>query len=278
MDDKILDGKKLSEDLLCKVHQQAIKSTDRPSLAALLIGDNASSQLYIKLKKKACEKCGIDFHQYFFEENCTEKEILETINFLNNDPNTNAILVQLPLPDKYDTDKIIEAIDYKKDIDGFHPKNRANMQKCVYKVLPPLPAGIIELVKTTKDDITNKKITILCNNKMFGDPFRCIWGKANQVTVITTEDQDWKEQIKSADLLIVSIGIPYFITKDMIKVGVIIIDVGINKLDNGEVVGDVNFADVLDKVKFISPVPGGVGPMTVATLLMNLIKLSKLSK
>jgi len=148
------------------------------------------------------------------------------------------------------------------------------MEKCVYKILPPLPAGIKEMIDSTGEVIEGKEITILCNHKLFGEPFKCFWGGKNRVNIITTEDKNWKEDVEVADILIVSLGLPYFITQDMIKEDCIVIDVGINKLDNGEVVGDVNFADVIEKVKYISPVPGGVGPMTIAMLLKNLVKIS----
>jgi len=275
--EKILDGKKISEKILTKIMQKYANEESAPGLAAILIGDDKSSNLYVRLKKEACESCCINFSNYLFTENQTTQEVIDTILFLNKDPEINGILVQLPLPDNFDTEKIIEAIDYRKDIDGFHPKNRAAMDKCSYKVLPPLPAGIKELVESTGESVEGKEITILCNNKLFGTPFTCFWGEKNNVRIVSTKDKDWKEAVKDADLLIVSVGVAFLIEKDMIKEGCTIIDVGINRLDNGETVGDVNFADVIDKVKFISPVPGGVGPMTIAMLLTNLIELKRLS-
>jgi len=275
LDDKILNGKSLSIKFLTKVRQEIAKKFYKVGLAAILVDNDPSSELYVKLKKRACEKCDVDFHLYRFDSSNSEQDIIDTIKFLNDDPETTGILVQLPLPERFDTDKILNAMDYRKDIDGFHPKNRADMEKCVYKILPPLPLGIIELVNSTKETIENKSITILCNHKLFGDPFKCVWGNKNTVNVITTEDKGWKQFIAEADILIVSLGLPFFITKDMIKDGCTIIDVGINKLDNGEVVGDVNIADVIDKVAYISPVPGGVGPMTIAMLLKNLLTLAK---
>ena len=273
---KILDGKAISEEILMGLRQKLANEENPPGLAAILVGDDASSHLYIELKKDACERCGIDFSNYLFESNQTTEEVIQTIEFLNKDPETNGILVQLPLPDNFDTEKIIEAIDYKKDIDGFHPKNRANMDKCIYKILPPLPAGIKALVDSTDEIIENKEITVLCNHELFGSPFNCIWGEKNSVNIVTTKDNGWKEAVAKADILIVSVGVAFLIEKEMIKDNCIIIDVGINKLENDETVGDVNFANVLDKVKHISPVPGGVGPMTVAMLLDNLVKLKEL--
>ncbi len=273
--DKILDGKKIKQKHLQEVKKQVADMSRKPGLAIILIGDNPSSELYVKLKKKACDYCDIDFHSYIFKEDFPEKEIIKTIEFLNTDPEIDGILVQLPLPDKFDTEKIISTIDYRKDIDGFHPKNRKNMKACHYKVMPPLPAGIIELINSSGEKIVNKNITVLCNHKIFGDPFICHYGGNNTVSVVNTEDKNWKSQVGTADVLIVSVGLPHLITKDMIKQDTIVIDVGINKVMDDEIIGDVHFHDVLPKVKFITPVPGGVGPATIGMLLTNLLKLAK---
>lgn len=275
IENKVIDGKGLSEKFIREVRDKVITKNELKGLAIILIGNDPSSQLYVKLKNRACENCGIPFHQYCFDKEAKEEDILASIDFLNNDPETAGILIQLPLPEKFDTDKIISAMDYRKDIDGFHPKNRKNMEACNFHVLPPLPLGIVEMVNATGEKIEDKNIVILCNHKLFGDPFKCVWGEKNQIDIITMDDADWKDKVAEADVLIVSIGLPYFIDKDMIKEGSIVIDVGINKLEDGEIVGDVNFADVIDKVGFISPVPGGVGPMTIAMLLKNLLKIQE---
>jgi len=275
VDNKIIDGKALSEKIIRGIRDSLLTRTDLKGLAVLLIGEDPGSTLYVKLKRRACQDCGIPFHQYNFPETTTEKEIIECLEFLNKDDETAGILIQLPLPDHLNTEKILSAMDYRKDIDGFHPTNQESMKECQYKVAPPLPLGILELVKATGEEIINKKIVILCNHKLFGDPFKCFWGKDNDVQVLTTEDKGWKDAVKIADVLIVSLGIAFFITKDMIKKDSIIIDVGINKLHDGAIVGDVNLDDVVDTAKYISPVPGGVGPMTIAMLLKNLIELQK---
>lgn len=296
---KLLDGRFLSQQILTKLRKQVALMPKPPGLAAVLIGDDERSHIYVKLKKAACEKCGIFFHVYKFPNDCDEKQILECIEFLNKDEETDGIIVQLPLAKKFNTDKIIGAIDYRKDIDGFHPKNRANMKKCVYKIIPPLPLAIIELVNSTKETIKNKKIVLLCNNKIIGQPFRCVWGKDNELQIIIAKktagqnivlSSSQKNMIKSADILITAIGKPKFIKKSMIKEGAIILDAGISKIQSTKhktqnkskiknsklkIVGDVDFKDVLSKVKFITPVPGGVGPMTVAMLLTNLVKIAR---
>jgi len=276
-DDKIINGKELSKKFLQKTKEQIRELGIKPGLAAILIGNDPSSQLYIKLKRHACNDCEIDFHQYHFEGDYTEEELIDCIKFLNNDLETTGILIQLPLPPKYNTEKIIKALDYRKDIDGFHPTNRAKMQKCEYRLLPPLPLAIVELVNSTGQEIKNKEIVILCNHLLFAAPFSCVWGKDNQVKAKTLEDKDWQTAVKKADILIVAIGKPLFINTDMIKKDATIIDVGINKLGD-KIVGDVDYNSVLNKVKFITPVPGGVGPMTIAMLLHNLVQLHLMEK
>lgn len=275
IENKIIDGKTLADKFLQQTRDSLIHKKNIKGLSVLLVGEDPGSHLYVKLKKKACFYCGIPFHQYNFDAKTSEKEIIECIKFLNTDGDVAGILIQLPLPDHLNTEKILTSMDYRKDIDGFHPRNQENMKKCIYRIAPPLPLGILELVKSTNEKIENKKIVILCNHKLFGDPFKCFWGKENDIQVTTTEDKNWKQSVKDADVLIVSIGIAFFITKAMIKKNCIIIDVGINKLHDGAVVGDVNIDDVVNTVKYISPVPGGVGPMTIAMLLQNLIKLQK---
>jgi len=270
--EKIIDGRKLSLQMLVDIRQKVLKLDQTPGLAVLLIGDDPSSHLYVKLKKKACEDCNIDFHRYLFNAHTPEDEIVKVIEFLNNDPDTTGILVQLPLPEGYNTDRIIGAIDPNKDVDGFHPVNLENIKQCNLKIVSPLVLGIVELIKSTGEVIENKKITILCNHKIFGEPFHCFFDASNTIDIVTLEDADYQEKVATADILVVSIGKQQFITAEMIKQDAIIIDVGINKV-NDEIFGDVDFESVISKVKYITPVPGGVGPMTISLLLENLIKL-----
>ena len=269
---KIIDGKKLSEEILADICKQVRHKKVQPGLAAILIGDDPSSHLYVKLKKAACEKCDINFHRYLFENDYKTQDIIDVINFLNNDEDVNGILVQLPLPKGLDTDKIIAAIDPQKDVDGFHPENLKKLKNCDNKIVSPLIGGIMELIKATGEKIANKNICILCNHKIFGEPFHCFFDKSNTIKIVTLKDKDYKKAVSEADVLIVSIGKPKFIKQNKIKDGAIIIDVGINKVKE-KVVGDVDLKAVIKKVKFITPVPGGVGPMTVAMLLKNLISL-----
>jgi len=269
---KIIDGKVIAQKFKNEIREKVKKMDKKPGLAAILVGQNPASKQYVKLKRKACEYTGINFHKYFFEGDYKQKEIIEAIEFLNNDPEVDAILVQLPLPEKYNENEIIAAIDPKKDVDGFHPKNLNKLQAEKPKIISPAALGILELLKATKQPLENKNILIICNSKLFSEPLIYLLNKKNKVKTIAPTHKNLKKECQKADILIVAIGQAEFIEKDFIKKDAIVIDVGINQLD-GETVGDVNFFDVADKVSFITPVPGGVGPMTVAMLLENVLKL-----
>jgi len=262
---QLLDGKKLAEKILEEVRKKVAKMENKPGLAAILVGDNEASKLYLKLKEKACLETGINFHSYLLDNDCSGDKIIEVINFLNNDPETTGIIVQLPLPAKFNTFKIIQAINPKKDIDGFQPNS---------PYTSPTALGIVELLKETKVNLKDKKVIILSNSEEFTQPFK----KLLSDSVIEHANpqlhtSDFGFRTSNADVLIVAIGKPYFIKPDMIKNNVILIDVGINKMD-GKTVGDIDPA--CDQVaSWRSPVPGGVGPMTVAMLLQNLVDLVK---
>jgi methylenetetrahydrofolate dehydrogenase (NADP+)/methenyltetrahydrofolate cyclohydrolase len=257
---KLIDGKKLADKILLQIKDKLAKMNAKPGLVAILIGDNDTSKLYLKLKGKACQETGINFHSYLLDDNCNEDKIIEVINWLNNDAETTGIIVQLPLPSKFKTDKIIQAIAPAKDVDGFQPKS---------KFISPNILGIIELLKTTKVNLKNKQIIILSNSKIFSQPFKKLLPNS-KIEYINPQDKNLTTKTKTADILIVAIGQPYFIKPEMIKKDAILIDVGINTI-KGKTVGDIDPA--CDKVAaWRSPVPGGVGPMTVAMLLKNLIK------
>jgi len=269
---QLIDGKKIADQILLDIKKQVAKLENKPGLAAILIGDEPASKLYLKLKKEACEKAGIDFFSYFLDKNCPEEKILEVISFLNNDQDITGIIIQLPLPKKFNTDKLIKAIKPKKDVDGFHPQS---------KVISPNVLGILELLKQTKVNLKNKKVVILANSEIFSQPFKKLLPKS-KVEYLNPKSAilNLQSELKQADIIIVAIGKPKFIKPDMVKKEAIIIDVGINKIPasakasagrKGKTVGDVD--PKVDKVvAFRSPVPGGVGPMTVAMLLTNLLK------
>ena len=273
---KILDGKILAEQIQLKIKQDLHSKNIRPSLAIILVGEDPASQLYVSKKKIACQDVGIDFHEYLMASNASEKHLLETIDFLNKDEHTDAILVQLPLPAKFDTNKIIKAIDPKKDVDGFHPSNIKDFIKDKALITPGLPLGILKLIKQTKEDLPGKQATIVSKSKVFSKPMiKILEDRKMKVSLVNPNAKNLNEQTLEADILIVSCGKPFLIKEDMVKKDSIIIDVGTNKIDNDYVVGDVDYTNVFPKVKFITPVPGGVGPMTVAMLLYNTVKLAE---
>jgi len=264
----LLDGKALAEKIKSELKEKIEKMQTKPGLATILVGTNPASQLYVKLKAKACAEVGIEFSSYFLEENCPEKKILEVINFLNKDSQINGILLQLPLPKIFDTDKIISKISPQKDVDGFHSDS---------KVVSPNVLGIIELIKSTDVNLKKKKVIVLSNSKKFAEPFKNLLGTSFVEWLNPKVSSSKLQAISSqADIFIVAIGKPNFIKLDMVKKDAIVIDVGINKV-NGKTIGDVDPS--VDKiVAYRSPVPGGVGPITIAMLLSNLYQLAKIDK
>lgn len=263
---QIIDGKALADTIRQETAAQIAKLGIVPGLAAILVGHDAASELYVSLKAKAAKEVGIMFSLYRFPNNASEAEILEAINWLNQDKNIDGILVQLPLPAHLDENKIIQAIDPKKDADGFHGKDY---------VIPGLANGILQLLLSTKENLKDKQALIIARSVEFTGSLSYIlqeFGIANKT--ISPDDNDVKTQTQEADIIIIAAGKPQWIKKEDIKSGAIIIDVGTNRLSDNSVVGDVDFADCLEKASWITPVPGGVGPMTVAMLLKNTVSLS----
>jgi len=273
---KIIDGKVLAETIQQNIQTEIASKHLEPSLAIILVGDDSASQLYVELKKKACHRAGIDFHEYLLVKNSTEEQVLASIDFLNKDASTDAILVQLPLPEHLDTNKIIKALDPIKDVDGFHPENIKAFLKDQALITPGLPLGILRLLESTKEELKNKSAVIVSKSEVFSQPMiKILEDRQIKVKLVRPDDKNLVSETSQADILIVSCGQPFLIKGEMVKESAIIIDVGTNKIDNDYVVGDVDYADVFPKVKFITPVPGGVGPMTVAMLLYNTVKLTK---
>ncbi len=266
---KLLNGSKIADNILADLYKQQQTLKVKPDLAVILVGDNPASRLYIKLKEKAAKKIGVNFHKYFLKKDCSEQEIIDTIEFLNNDPEINAILVQLPLPKKFNTDKIIKTIDPKKDVDGFHPKNKD--QK---RIIPGLNLAILELIKQAVTDDSKNTATIIANSPIFGKSLQQTLKTANiSAQYCNAETYKNNKDLQKADIIIITIGQAEWLKADMIKKDAIIIDVGINKI-NKKTVGDADIKDLIEKVKYITPVPGGVGPMTIAMLFENTINLT----
>lgn len=256
---QLLNGKELADKILLQVKDKVANMDVNPGLAAILVGDNQASKLYLKLKEKACDQTGITFSNYILSEDCDDSKILEVIDFLNKDPQINGIIVQLPLPKKFDTDKIISTIEPGKDIDGFHKNS---------KYTSPIALGVLDLLKETKIDLTEKNIAIISNSEKFSAPFQKLL-KNSRIEYLNPESDT--SYLSFADIIISAVGKPHFIKPEMIKKDAILIDVGISELD-GKTVGDIDPA-CDEKAAWRSPVPGGVGPMTVAMLLQNLISL-----
>jgi methylenetetrahydrofolate dehydrogenase (NADP+)/methenyltetrahydrofolate cyclohydrolase len=281
---KIINGYVLAEKIKDKVVKEIIKINNndlscpkRPGLAIILIGDREDSKLYVKMKEKEAKKIGIETNLYKFNKDSDEKEILKAIEYLNNDKNIDAILVQLPLPEKINTDKIISAISPEKDVDRFHPENQNTFLKsCNHNhVMPPVYATVLAMLKSIKFNLENKETVIIVNSKIFGNgllkTLKCLGAK---VKMINIENKNLEKITSKADLLISAVGKPKFIKKEMIKNKAVIIDIGITKKGKS-VFGDVDFNDVKNKASYISPVPGGVGPMTIAMLFKNTLSLWK---
>ena len=273
---KLIDGKQIAKDIIRQVADEIIDQKLKVGLAVVLIGNDSASELYVKLKNKACNKVGIDFHLYRFPDDVTTQQVIDGIKFLNEDTDINAILVQLPLPSDLDTKRIITAIDPKKDVDGFHPDNIKKYTNGQTDFLPGLNEGINILLESTNQSLIDKKICILANSDEFAEPLEKYFiNKGYTASHIHLDDKDWIERTKQADILITAVGKPLLITEENIKKDAIIIDVGTNRLTKNTIVGDVDFDSVCEKCSFITPVPGGVGPMTIAMLLKNSVKLTQ---
>lgn len=278
--EKMIDGKKIAQDLKTELKAEVLELKEKgiiPGLAVIMIGDDEASKIYVRNKNKACEEIGIYSQVFELEEESTERELLELINKLNVDEKIHGILVQLPLPEHINKEKIILAIDQKKDVDCFHPENIGKIFLGQEIFLPCTPAGILELLKKSAVDVFGEKVVIVGRSNIVGKPLALMLINAGAtVTVCNSKTKNLKEECLSADIIISATGRPGLITADMLKQGVTVIDVGINRLENGKVVGDVDFENALEKVNLITPVPGGVGPMTITMLLRNTIKATKI--
>lgn len=268
----IIDGKAISKKIKEEVRERVdiLKKSDIvPTLAVILVGENKASQIYVRNKKLACEETHIKSISYELPESTTESELLELIGTLNTDEKISGILVQLPLPKQINEQKVLLKIDYRKDVDGFNPYNVGLLQVKNAYFEPCTPAGIIELLKRSNIEIEGKHCVIIGRSNIVGKPVATMLLSENAtVTIAHSRTKNLKALTLQADILVVCIGVAKFLTKDMIKEDVIIIDVGINHLD-GKLCGDVDFESCNQKCSFITPVPGGVGPMTIAMLMHN---------
>lgn len=246
-------------------------------LTVIIVGDDPASRVYVNSKKKACAEIGIISNEYTLSEDTTEAQLLEIIDKLNKDEKVNGILVQLPLPKHICEENIINSINPQKDVDAFHPQNVGKIMIGNFDFLPCTPAGVMELIDESGIDITGKECVVLGRSNIVGKPqSMLLLHKNGTVTICHSKTKDLKEVTKRADIIIAAIGRANFLTADMVKEGAVVIDVGINRLDNGKLCGDVDFENVSKIASAITPVPGGVGPMTIAMLMKNTITASKI--
>lgn len=270
----LVDGKNISDGILRQLAKKIPKMKMRPGLAAILIGDDPASKLYVRNKSKACKKIGIDFHTYISNKDCypniPQKELIEMIEFLNRDEMVHGIIIQLPLPKKYDTEKIIRAMDPKKDADGFHPKNYKKYLAGNKEYTPPLIKAIVKIFEEYSVGLKGKEVVIVSNSKIFslGLDHALETLGAKKIAIVSGSSKKFKDETKKADVVISIIGKPKSITGQMVKEGAVVIDVGITLTPSG-FQGDVDAKTVSKKASLFTPTPGGVGPITVAMLLEN---------
>lgn len=275
----IIDGKKesalLREEIKKEISSIKEKTSKAPSLAVILIGDFAPSQIYVKNKEKSSKEVGIKSEIIRYSKDVTEEEVLLKIKQLNNNSYISGILVQLPLPKQISKEKIINAIDPSKDVDGFNPINVGNLASGYKAIIPCTPLGCLLLIKKIENNLTGKHAVIIGRSNLNGKPMTQLLLKENcTVTIVHSKTKNLKEECLKADILVAAVGVANLVEEDWVKKNSIVIDVGINKVGD-KLVGDVNFSKVKNKVKAITPVPGGVGPMTIACLLRNTLECFK---
>ena len=276
---QIINGKELAKNIRLKLKEEVEelkKAEINPKLAVIMVGDDKASKVYVKNKSNACEEVGVEFEEYLLPANTKMKELLELIEKLNNDVTVHGILVQSPLPEELDANEAFKTISPKKDVDGFNPINVGKLslnQECFVSCTP---FGIIKMLETYNIPIEGANAVIIGRSNIVGKPLaKCLLNKNATVTVCHSKTKNLKEITSKADILVAAIGKPKFVTADMVKEGATVIDVGINRMEDGKLVGDTDFENIKEKVSYITPVPGGVGPMTIAMLMYNVVKAAK---
>ncbi len=277
---RLIDGKEISSQIKAELAQEVAKlqkeNNITPGLAVVLVGESPASKVYVGQKEKACTELGIFSQKHTLPAEVSEAELLDLVKSLNEDPDLDGILVQLPLPGHIDENKVIEAIIPEKDVDGFHPVSVGKMVIGLPGFRPCTPAGIMELLKRTGVELAGKEAVVVGRSNIVGKPIALmLLAESATVTVAHSKTKDLGGVTGRADVLVVATGRPKTVTADMVKEGVVVIDVGVNRLDSGKLVGDVDFDGVREKASAITPVPGGVGPMTIAMLMYNTVQSAK---
>ena len=277
---QLIDGKalaaKVQDTVASEVEQLKQEKNIVPGLAVILIGDDPASHAYVKMKAKACEKVGFYSITHNMPDTISQDEIIATIEMMNDNPRIDGILVQLPLPKHVDTDKILEVIDPKKDVDGFHAYNVGRLVTNLDSFVACTPLGVMKMLEEYKIDLKGQDVCVVGASNIVGKPMASLLLNADAtVTVTHIFTKDLKSHTLKADIIIVGVGVAGLIKADMVKDGAIVIDIGINRIEDGSLIGDVDFKNVSPKCSYITPVPGGVGPMTIAMLLSNTLKAAK---
>lgn len=286
----ILDGKKLADDIKKEIAQEVseikLAGGNVPHLAAVLVGDDPASQAYVRNKVNSCNECGFESTLIKKDDGISEEELLEIVHDLNTNDDIDGFIVQLPLPKHIDESKITLAIDHRKDVDGFHPINFGRMAQGMPSYLPATPFGILQMIERNQIETDGKHCVILGRSNIVGTPMGVLLSRKAYpgnctVTLTHSRTRDIATEVSRADIVIAAIGVPHFVTADMIKEGAVVIDVGMNRIEDStrkrgyRLVGDVDYDAVAPKCSYITPVPGGVGPMTVTSLLLNTLKASR---
>ena len=278
---QIIDGKKVSAEVKEKVRQQTLELKEAhgitPGLAVVIVGDDPASRVYVNNKKKACELVGFKSEEYALPAETTQEELLELVSTLNNKDDINGILVQLPLPKHLDDKAVIAAISPQKDVDAFHAVNVGKIMLGEYDFLPCTPSGVMEMLHSYNIEVSGKNCVVIGRSNIVGKPMAMLLLHENgTVTICHSRTKNLADITKQADILVAAVGRPKFVTADMVKEGAVVIDVGMDRDENGKLCGDVDFENVKDKCSYITPVPGGVGPMTIATLMKNTLKAARI--
>lgn len=273
----LIDGKAVSAAVKGRIRKEIEEEKLKIGLAVVIVGNDQASRVYVNNKKKACELCGIKSYEYALPEETTEYQLLKLIDDLNNDSSVNGILVQLPLPKHINEKEVIGYISPEKDVDAFNAVNVGKIMIGDYSFLPCTPAGVMELIHSTGTEISGKECVVIGRSNIVGKPMAMLLLHENAtVTICHSKTANLKEVCGRADILVSAVGKAGFVTADMVKEGAVVIDVGMNRNAEGKLCGDVDFENVKDKCSFITPVPGGVGPMTIAMLMENTLRAKKL--
>lgn len=277
---KIIDGKELAKKVRLELKDEVEKlkkdENIHPKLAVIMVGSDPASQIYVRNKSKACDEIGIEFEEFLLDENTTQKELLDLIDRLNENEKVNGILLQSPIPKNLDINEAFRRISPEKDVDGFNPVNVGKLTLGQKGFVSCTPFGVIKMLEEYNIDIEGKNAVVLGRSNIVGKPMsQCLLNKNATVTICHSKTKNINEITKNADIIVAAIGKKEFVKGDMVKEGAVVIDVGINRGEDGKLKGDVDFEEVSKKASYITPVPGGVGPMTIAMLMTNVVKAAK---